>query len=235
MHAAHPQQKPVYTLRQRQKRVRFSKDHLDDDWSTTLATDEVEVSTDGSINAHNNFVWLEEGEDAPVQRRNKFPGVRKYFIGISKHGALEPLEYKGNLNSDSYQRLIDTALGRQRAVWRTRVALPARRRVLSHVRLVAGASRNSSALILHEGRVAGGSRWQPCGVHFQRDPRCHRSRSAAKCHRARRRIQARLPSRDNAGKAGQSFRQCLDATPFPGDHRGQRPQDALLIVVQRGC
>lgn len=90
--------------------MRFSKDHLDDDWSTTLATDEVEVSTDGSINAHNNFVWLEEGEDAPVQRRNKFPGVRKYFIGISRHGALEPQEYKGNLNSDSYQRLIDTAL-----------------------------------------------------------------------------------------------------------------------------
>jgi len=109
--AKHPDRGPVYKLAQRRKRVRFSKDHLADDWSTTLASDEVEVCTDGSINAHNNYVYVfGENEHVPVQSRNKFPAVRKYFIGISKNGVLEPTEYKGNLNSDSYQRLLETAL-----------------------------------------------------------------------------------------------------------------------------
>lgn len=113
----HPQRKPVYTVAQRRKRVRCSKERLEDDWSSTLASDEVEVTLDGKINQHNNLVWVFPGEQAPVQRRNKFPSALKYFIGISKGGAMDPVEFQGTLNNVSYQQLLENALPQANALF----------------------------------------------------------------------------------------------------------------------
>lgn len=105
----HMAKKPHYSFKQRRKRLRFSRDHLADDWSTTLAADEVDVSIDGSINTHNNIQWTRKPQ-ADTQRSTKFPVSNKYFIAISAHGALEPFRYTGTLTAERYQQMLDQAL-----------------------------------------------------------------------------------------------------------------------------
>jgi len=117
MRAKHPARKPVYTAKQRKKRVSRATVLIDQDWSHTLATDELDLTLDGSINGHNDFEWLFEGEETSTQPRRKFPSARHYFVGISAQGALEPVEYTGTLTAERYQQLLDNALAGANALF----------------------------------------------------------------------------------------------------------------------
>jgi hypothetical protein len=41
---------------------------------------------------------------------HKFPKGRRYFVAITPYGALEPTEFKGTLNAERYQQLLEMAL-----------------------------------------------------------------------------------------------------------------------------
>lgn len=105
-----PQRRPWYSLAQRKKRKVFAENHEEDDWSHTLAADEVEVSLDGTVNVHNDFYWTDKPDQIPPHRSHKFAVAKRYFVAISQQGALEPVEYKGHLNAETYQQLLETAL-----------------------------------------------------------------------------------------------------------------------------
>ena len=106
----HLSKKPALTTDQRKRRVVFAKSNLERDWSVVLSADEVEVSIDGKLGSHNNIYWAKATTKLPTQRTHKFPTSRKYFVAITAHGALDPVEFTGHLNSRSYQQLLDKAL-----------------------------------------------------------------------------------------------------------------------------
>lgn len=108
----HLSRKPELTPTQKRKRVRFAKDHVEDDWTLVLSADEVEVSVDGKPNTHNTVYWAKATAKLPSIRTHKFPVSKRYFVAISAHGALEPVEFHGHLNSKSYQQLLERALPR---------------------------------------------------------------------------------------------------------------------------
>jgi hypothetical protein len=108
----HPARKPALTPQMKRKRVVFAKANLDRDWSLVLSADEVEVSLDSGQNTHNAVYWAKAGTKVPPLRTHKFPASKRYFVAISIHGALEPVEYWGHLDSQAYQRLLQQALER---------------------------------------------------------------------------------------------------------------------------
>lgn len=103
----HRPRKPDYTPAQKRQRVILAKGHLDDDWSNSLFTDEVEVTIDGAVNSRNNGEWTRKPALVKPQPTHKFPKSRKYFVALCAHGALEPKEFFGRLNSEKYQKLLD--------------------------------------------------------------------------------------------------------------------------------
>jgi len=108
----HRPKKPALTPAQKRARVVFAKANLDRDWSLVLSADEVEVSIDSGQNAHNSVYWAKAYAKVPPRPTHKFPVSRRYFVAVSVHGALEPIEYHGHLDSAAYQRLLEQAMVR---------------------------------------------------------------------------------------------------------------------------
>jgi transposase len=106
----HRARKPALTTAMKRKRVVFAKANLDRDWSLVLSADEVEVSLDSGQNTHNSVYWAKATAKVPPLRTHKFPTSRRYFVAVSIHGALEPVEYFGHLDSQSYQQLLEQAM-----------------------------------------------------------------------------------------------------------------------------
>lgn len=113
----HRARKPVLTPATKRKRVVFAKVNLDRDWTLVLSADEVTVTLDSGQNTHNSVYWAKAGTKVPPMPTHKFPTSRRYFVAVSIHGALEPVEYHSSLNSVSYQQLLEQAMVRVNALF----------------------------------------------------------------------------------------------------------------------
>jgi transposase len=108
----HRPNKPALTPAQKRARVVFAKANLDRDWTLVLSADEVEVSIDSGQNSHNDVYWTKAYAKIPPRPTHKFPVSRRYFVAVCIHGAMEPVEYHGHLDSEEYKKLLEKALAR---------------------------------------------------------------------------------------------------------------------------
>lgn len=92
----HRPKKPEINYEQQQKRVVCAKNLLDFPWSTVVVSaDEVEVSTVGSLNTHNQVFHGYPGQQVPPLRTVKFAPKRSYYCAVTPNGGLDPVEFTG--------------------------------------------------------------------------------------------------------------------------------------------
>ena len=80
--------------------------HLPEYWERYLVTDEKIWTVDGYFNPQNDRVRARKKADVEAVQRDKFPGKRMVWLGVSARGTTPLVHFKGNVNGKTYQEKV---------------------------------------------------------------------------------------------------------------------------------
>ena len=91
-------------------------------WERFLITDEKIWTVDGYFNPQNDRVRAKRKEDVESVERDKFPGKRMVWLGMSARGLTPLVHFKGSVNGSVYKEkvlkkvIVDDVLQRKKSL-----------------------------------------------------------------------------------------------------------------------
>lgn len=92
------------------RRLKFAQDHIQDDWSKTLFTDEKEFVVADIPNRHNDIYWVRSRDQLPIQVKAIHPVKLNVSAGISCNGKTSLHIFSNIMDSDVYECILRKTL-----------------------------------------------------------------------------------------------------------------------------
>jgi transposase len=103
----HRDKQPRLTDEHKEKRVRFARQHRNDDWSRTLFSDESEfILNPKTANTKDDIVWARRKADVPAREVDQYSPKLRVWGGIGQEGKTRLVFFQGNLGSREYCQIL---------------------------------------------------------------------------------------------------------------------------------
>lgn len=99
------EKKTKLSAAQKLRRKEFATNYRDQDWESTMITDEKDFVLIPDKVSKNDTMWLRSDEDRPKREVVKFPTKFKVWGGITIHGGVLCF-YEGTMNAEKYKGIL---------------------------------------------------------------------------------------------------------------------------------
>jgi transposase len=108
--AKHPTPKPDLTDAQRAQRRSFALSQKERDWGTVMFEDEKTFCVGRHPNRHNDYVWVRDDEDPPIEPTVAHAAKLQVAAGIMLGGRTDLAVFKDNMNAAKFVEVMEDTI-----------------------------------------------------------------------------------------------------------------------------